>query len=143
MPALKETVYAAQGLGCRWDNPSFTGRPAHVSDVKELSNARLLHGGPKQMRRYNRLKAFNRLRDNVDAERGWCDGYAYLLLATGRAEIMLDPIVDIWDAAAPFSVVTEAGGTLTDWSGNPTHTAPEAVATNGHLFEQVIREIRR
>ncbi len=138
MPALGETVYAAKGLGCRWDRRDFTGRPARVSDVNDLSQARLLHGGPKLMHKHNKLAAFNRLRDQVYAERGWCDGYAYLLLATGRAEIMLDPILHLWDTAAPLPVVTEAGGTFTDWSGTPTHTAPEAVATNGHLFEPVM-----
>ena len=142
MPALSETVYAAKGLGCRWDNPNFNARPARVSNVNDLSQARLLHGGAKLMHRHNKLAAFSRLRDRVFAERGWCDGYAYLLIATGRAEIMLDPVLNVWDTAAPFPVVTEAGGTLTDWSGNSTHTAPEAVATNGHLFEQVMATIR-
>jgi fructose-1,6-bisphosphatase/inositol monophosphatase family enzyme len=142
MPALGETVSAAKGLGCRWDSPRFSGRPAQVSTVSELSQARMLHGVPKLMKKYGKLEAFHRLRDQVYAERGWCDGYAYLLLATGRAEIMLDPILSIWDAAAPCAVVTEAGGTLTDWSGRTTHTAPEAVATNGHLFEKVMTAIR-
>ena len=142
MPALGETVYAAKGLGCRWDGRDFTGRPARVSDVSDLSQARLLHGGPKLMHKHSKLAAFNRLRDQVYAERGWCDGYAYLLLATGRAEIMLDPILHLWDTAAPLPVVTEAGGTFTDWSGKRTHTAPEAIATNGQLFEQVMSAVR-
>jgi histidinol phosphatase-like enzyme (inositol monophosphatase family) len=142
MPALGETVCAARGLGCRWASPRFSSRPAQVSTVSELSKARMLHAGPKLMKKYGKLEAFQRLRDQVYAERGWCDGYAYLLLATGRAEIMLDPILSIWDAAAPRAVVTEAGGTLTDWSGHPTHTAPDAIATNRHLFEQVMATIR-
>jgi fructose-1,6-bisphosphatase/inositol monophosphatase family enzyme len=94
------------------------------------------------MHRHAKLDAFNRLRDRVYADRGWCDAYAYLLIATGRAEIMLDPILAIWDTAALLPVVTEAGGTFTDWSGNTTHTAPEAIATNGHLFGQVMATIR-
>ena len=141
MPALGETVYAAQGLGCRWNSPNFSARPAQVSDVHDLARARLLHGGPKLMERCGKLEAFHRLRNLVYAERGWCDGYAYLLIATGRAEIMLDPILSIWDTAALLPVVTEAGGTLTDWSGTPTHTAPEAIATNGHLFDDVMEVI--
>lgn len=142
MPALGETVYAARGFGCRWDTPRFAGRPARVSTVSELSKARLLHGGPKLMNRHGKLEAFRRLRDRVYAERGWCDGYAYLLLATGRAEIMLDPRVALWDTAAPSCVVTEAGGTFTDWTGKRTHAAPEAIATNSKLFEAVMAELR-
>ena len=140
-PALKETVYAAKGLGCTWRARAGEQRAAKVSDVAELSQARLLHGGPKLLYKHGKGQAFERLREKVYAERGWCDAYAYLLIATGRAEIMLDPILSIWDTAALLPVVTEAGGTLTDWSGNATHTAPEAIATNGHLFEQVMATI--
>lgn len=142
MPALGETVYAAKGLGCRWDTAHFTGRPASVSDIDDLSQARLLHGGPKLIEQYGKRDAFRRLRARVYAERGWCDGYAHLLIATGRAEIMLDPILAIWDSAALLPVVTEAGGTFTDWSGQTTHTAPEGISTNGHLFNQVMATIR-
>ena len=141
MPALSETVYAGRGMGCRWDTERFREQPARVSDVRELSRARLLHGGPKLMQRFGKSAAFERLRENVYAERGWCDGYAYALVATGRAEIMLDPILSIWDTAALMPVITEAGGTLTDWSGTRTHTAPEAVATNGHLFEATMTKL--
>jgi histidinol phosphatase-like enzyme (inositol monophosphatase family) len=141
-PALAETVYAARGSGCTWERRAEESRPARVSDVRELSRARLLHGGPKLLHRHGKLEAFNRLRERVYAERGWCDAHAHALIATGRAEIMLDPVLAIWDTAALLPVLTEAGGTLTDWSGNATHTAPEAIATNGHLFEQVMAEIR-
>lgn len=141
LPALGETVYAASGLGCWWDSSRFKQRPARVSEVSRLCDARLLHGGPKLMTRHGKLDAFNRLCENVYAERGWCDGYSYALLATGRAEIMLDPILSIWDVAPLAPVISEAGGTLTDWTGTKTHVAGEAVATNGRLFEAVMAKI--
>jgi fructose-1,6-bisphosphatase/inositol monophosphatase family enzyme len=110
--------------------------------VCELSQARLLHPGAKLLHRHRKLEALNRLRDKVYADRGWCDAYAYLLIATGRAEIMLDPILSIWDTAAVLPIVTEAGGTFTDFAGNTTHTAPEAIATNRKLFDAVMVEVR-
>jgi len=143
VPALRETAWAARGLGCTWRSPAGGTRPARVSPVDDLAQARLLHAGPKLMQRHDKAEPFERLCRCVYAERGWCDGYSYLLIATGRAEIMLDPILAIWDMAALLPVVTEAGGTLTDWAGNTTHTAPEAVATNGVLFEEVMAELRR
>lgn len=76
------------------------------------------------------------------ADRGWSDGYAYALLATGRAEIVLDPRMAIWDTAALLPVVTESGGTLTDWRGRSTHDGGEAIGTNGYLFEPVMHLIR-
>lgn len=137
MPALHETVYAARGLGCRWN-----GRVARVSEIRDLSQARMFNAPMKLMTRYSRAAAFARLAEQTATDRGCLDGYAYALLATGRAEIVLDPIMNIWDTAALLPCILEAGGTLTDWSGNTTHTAPEAVATNGHLFDAVMRCIR-
>ncbi len=137
MPALGETVYAARGHGCRWN-----GRAARVSPRRTLAEARLLCVGGKFVAECGRAREYERLRTACALERGWCDGYAYALVATGRAEIALDPRMALWDTAALQPVITEAGGMLTDWSGHPTHTAPEAVATNGHLHAEVVRLIR-
>jgi histidinol-phosphatase len=137
LPALGETVYAARGLGCRWN-----GRPAHVSDVSDLAHGRLVVTSPKLIYQHGRGPAYERLRDACYADRGWSDAYGYALLATGRAEIVLDPVMALWDTAALLPIVTEAGGTLTDWAGHPTHTAPEAVATNGRLFDAALALLR-
>ncbi len=137
LPALGETVYAARGLGCRWN-----GRPAHVSDVSDLSRARLLVTSTKLVYQHGRGPAYERLRGACYVDRGWSDAYGYALLATGRAEVVLDPVMSIWDTAALLPIVTEAGGTLTDWSGDTTHTAPAVIATNGALFEAVMAKVR-
>jgi fructose-1,6-bisphosphatase/inositol monophosphatase family enzyme len=66
-----------------------------------------------------------------------------LLVSTGRAEVMIDPILNVWDAAAVQPIVEEAGGTFTDWKGNPTIHAGEAIATNGHVLDEVLRLTRQ
>lgn len=137
MPALGETVYAARGLGCRWN-----GRAAHVSDVSELSEARLVFASSKAPKKYGKGPEFERLLAASGHDRGFPDAYGYALVATGRAEIALDPVMNLWDTAALFPVLTEAGGTLTDWNGNATHTAPEAIATNGRLFPAVMQTLK-
>ena len=65
-------------------------------------------------------------------------GRGYLLVATGRAEVMLDPIMSVWDAAALQPILQEAGGTFTDWQGNPTIHAGEGLATNGLVLDEVL-----
>jgi histidinol-phosphatase len=133
LPALSETLWAARGLGCFWN-----GRRARVSDVAELREARVVHAGAQWMEACGRGREASRLLRACHKDRGWCDAYGYALVATGRAEISLDPAMQIWDTAALLPVVTEAGGTLTDWQGNPTHTAPEALATNGRLLAPLL-----
>jgi fructose-1,6-bisphosphatase/inositol monophosphatase family enzyme len=70
--------------------------------------------------------------------RTWGDGYGYLLVATGRAELMVDPQANPWDLAAVGLVVTEAGGRFTDWKGNNTAFGGNAIGANQVVFHQVL-----
>jgi fructose-1,6-bisphosphatase/inositol monophosphatase family enzyme len=89
-----------------------------------------------QMQAYQNLEARARL------TRTWGDCYGYLLVATGRADIMIDPIMNVWDAAAVQPILEEAGGTFTDWKGQPTIYSGEGVATNGALLNEVLALLR-
>jgi histidinol phosphatase-like enzyme (inositol monophosphatase family) len=134
-PALNETVYALRDGGAFWN-----GRRARVSGVSSLKDAVLLgsdvHMGEKKQ------PAWERLRQSTYFQRTWGDAYGYALVATGRAEIMCDSIMNVWDCA-PFGVIMEeAGGTFTDWRGRPTIHGGESVATNGVLFEPTMRVVR-
>ncbi len=137
LPALGETVYAARGLGCWWN-----GRRARVSTVAELSAARLCTTSTSLLAEHAKLEGYTRLRDRCLSDRGWGDAYQYALVATGRAEIACDPIVSLWDTAALEPVVREAGGAFTDWHGRPGYAAPEALATNGVLHDEVVATLR-
>jgi fructose-1,6-bisphosphatase/inositol monophosphatase family enzyme len=75
----------------------------------------------------------------LDVTRTWGDCYGYLLVATGRAEVMIDPILNVWDAAAVQPIIEEAGGSFTDWAGRSTIQAGEAVATNGAVLAEVLQ----
>jgi histidinol-phosphatase len=72
--------------------------------------------------------------------RTWGDCYGYLLVATGRADIMVDDIVSEWDVAAMMPIIAEAGGVITDWRGRTTALGGDAIATNARLASTV-REI--
>jgi len=135
LPALNETVYAVRGGGCFWN-----GRRCRVSAVDRLADAVLLtsglnYFGPKQA-------AWDRLLRASYIQRTWGDAYGYALVATGRAEIMADPAMYLWDSAPLQLIMEEAGGTFTDWSGEPTIHNGESIATNGHLFSAVMDQIQ-
>ena len=135
-PALGETVYAARGLGCYWN-----GRRARVSAQSDLSEATLLLS---EVTGYGRNQAaLDALVASTRIQRTWGDSYGYMLVATGRSDVMVDPAMHLWDNG-PFDVIMpEAGGTFTDWSGREGLLAPSTVATNGVLFEPVMDVIRR
>lgn len=136
-PALNEMVYARRGGGCFWN-----GRPARVSAVSRLTDAVLLASDLDTFARFNRQDAFQRLITATYFQRTWGDAYGYALVATGRAEIMLDPVMAVWDCGPLQVILEEAGGTFTDWRGTPTIFGGEALATNGALFESVMELIQ-
>jgi histidinol-phosphatase len=140
-PALGETVYAAEGMGCRYKSGS-AAKPqmAQVSSVATLSEGLLLTTEIVGFRdrRSDATDVFMRLQRAAGVTRTWGDGYGYLMVATGRAEIMVDPIVNLWDAAPLLPIIQEAGGHFGDWNGNPTIRAGEALATNGRLTREVL-----
>jgi histidinol phosphatase-like enzyme (inositol monophosphatase family) len=134
MPALGETLYAARGIGC-----SLNGEPARVSTTATLEDALLLATDFGVCESYGFGRAADELERQVAARRTWGDCYGYVLVATGRADIMFDPVMNVWDCAALLPVMTEAGGTFTDWRGRASIHGGNAIATNGLLFEQVMK----
>jgi histidinol phosphatase-like enzyme (inositol monophosphatase family) len=131
-PALGETLAAATGLGCR-----ANGRPARVSSVANLADATVVYTDGRDLER-RRPGAWARIKQATRQQRGWGDCYGHCLVATGRADIALDPLMHLWDSAALLPIVREAGGRFTDWSGRATIHGGHAVSTNRALFEQVM-----
>lgn len=135
-PALGDSIYAARGQGSFWN-----GRRVRVSALSTLGDATLLLSevagyGAKQ-------PALEALVGATRIQRTWGDSYGYFLVATGRAELMVDPAMHVWDNG-PFDVILpEAGGTFTDWSGRVGVSVPASVATNGALYEPVMAMIRQ
>lgn len=126
-PALGETVYAVAGHGCYWN-----GRRARVSRVSELDQACLVLSGMEGFGP-GVLEALQR---STRLQRTWGDAYGYALVATGRADVMIDPVCSLWDVAPMRVLLAEAGGAITGWNKAPAET--DAVATNGRLQGQVL-----
>lgn len=136
-PGLNETVYAARGHGCYWN-----GRRSRVSGVSTLADAVMLASDLNTFAAFGREEAFQHLIKKTYIQRTWGDAYGYALVATGRAEVMLDPVMALWDCGPLQIILEEAGGTFTDWRGTPTIYGGEAIATNGVLYEQVMALVR-
>jgi histidinol-phosphatase len=134
-PALSESIVAARGEGCWWN-----GSRARVSTVADLSDARLVTSDARFMRDVTRRERWMRLQEGARTMRTWGDCYGYLLVATARADIMVDDVIADWDGAALMPIVAEAGGVFTDWQGRPTAFGGDAIATNASL-DEVVREI--
>lgn len=138
LPALSETLYAARGRGA-W-HVLGDARPvrARVSDRDRLEDGLFLTTEVPTWRRRGAGDAYRRLEERTRLARTWGDCYGYVLVATGRAEIMVDPFLSLWDAAALLPVMEEAGGRFTDWTGEARPDGGDGVGTNGRLDGEVL-----
>lgn len=136
-PGTDEMLCAADGEGAWWN-----GRRAHVSDVSSMERAWVCFTNVRNMGKYGRAEAWERVNTSAYAARGWGDAYGYLAVATGRAEAMLDPIMATWDCG-PFPVIfKEAGGYFGSWDGRSGHLHKEALACNSALLPEMLRLIK-
>lgn len=138
IPGLNECVYAAQGQGCWYSRGGAAPVAARVSSTERLASGLFITSQVDSFAARGAQEAFEALQREAYVTRTWGDCYGYLLVATGRAEVMIDPMMNVWDAAAVQPILEEAGGSFTDWRGNRTIYAGEAVGTNGRVLDEVL-----
>jgi histidinol-phosphatase len=127
-PVVNEIVAGAPGEGAWWN-----GARCHVSAVSALHESTVLTTDERFPDRPDRRAGWERVSHASRVSRSWGDCYGYLLVATGRAEGMFDPVLSPWDSAALQPIIAEAGGVFTDWEGRATAFGGSAIATNAAL----------
>lgn len=133
-PVLDEMVSAAVGLGC-----DFNGEKATVRECKDLSEATFLTTDIQSFYDYGYGNGLEDLLNQTRYHRTWGDAYGHMMVAIGRADIMVDAIVSVWDAAALLPILQEAGGSFSDLNGDKTIHTGNALSTNKFLKNEIIR----
>lgn len=109
-----------------------------VRSVYNLSDATLLTTDHLNVGKYQNKNGFENLINQVKLYRNWGDCYGYYLLATGFADIMIDPIMNIWDSMALIPIIKGAGGIITDYHGNDPVNGNSIVASIPELHTKVV-----
>ena len=131
-PALGETLAAASGHGTRWN-----GRPAHVRTNPSLAEAFVGFTDAAAFAQHGRAEAWRRLQAAAAYRPGWSDAYGHALVASGRLDAMLDPVMHAWDCG-PFPVLLrEAGGRFGAWDGRETIHGGEGVSCSAAVWPQL------
>lgn len=143
IPASRETVHAATGAGAWYLKDGAAPRPARVGNCQRLEEALFCTSEVDGFYKVDRFDAFAALSRAAKLARTWGDCYGYLLVATGRADLMVDPRMHVWDAAALLPILLEAGGAFTDWQGNETIYGGNGIAANRALLQQAVAITRR
>ncbi len=118
----------------------FNGAPSHVRQCSGIASATVLSTCIKNVEKYQKGANFMRLIADCAVFRTWGDGYGYLMLAAGRADVMVDPVTSPWDSLAVIPVVRGAGGVITDYQGGPAAGGRSIIAAvDAQLHAEVVR----
>lgn len=135
-PPLDEMVAAGRGLGCRWN-----GKRCHVSNVARVEDSVVCTTDVERLLSRPIGSGWRRLQQRAKFSRTWGDAYGHALVATGRVEVQVDPVMKPWDAGPFLTIVTEAGGRFTTLDGRATLHGGSGVSTNGLVHDDVLREL--
>ena len=141
-PALHERVTAILGEGAHWIRDGQSTSVARVRPCATLADALVCTSGSEYYIKSARVNAFHRLALAARRIRGWSDCYGLLLVATGRADAVVDPIMHPWDIGPYAIILPEAGGVLTDWSGITRLDGGDAIACAPTLADELRRVLR-
>ena len=141
-PALNEVVYARRDHGTWRKQGDAPPVRCHVRKTPELSQAVFCFTSSGGWDSAGHWETFGQLTRATRLSRGWGDCYGHVLVATGRADVMVDPALAIWDAAALIPIVTEAGGCFIDWTGQQTVDGGNGISVIPELKSAVLRVIQ-
>jgi len=109
-----------------------------IRNCNDLSEAVLLTTDHLNIKKYKDINKFNNLIEKVKLYRNWGDCYGYYLLATGYADIMIDPVMSIWDTAALVPIIKGAGGLITDYNGEDPMKSDNVIAASPGIHQQIL-----
>lgn len=132
-PMLNEVYDAGRGLGAR-----MNGDPIHVSDVTDLADSMLVTTGFESYESHELAEFYVHLARATHRSRGLGDFWGHMLVARGAADLMVEPVVATWDFAPLVAIVEEAGGTITQVTGEAYTHEGSLMTTNGHLHDEVV-----
>ena len=114
-------------------------RAVQLREVHHISEATLLTTDIASIGKYQKSDGFEKLLKQTRLFRTWGDCYGYLLVASGGADIMLDPIMNPWDILPLIPIIRGAKGMITTWSGTEAHKGNSCVATSKTLHPRVLK----
>lgn len=137
-PATGEMCHAAVGLGAL-----YNGKPCRVRSCTTLCDATLLSTDITTIQSTGLMDSFSGLLQACRVHRTWGDAYGHMMVASGRADIMFDPVLNIWDAAPLLPILREAGGVFRALDGIETIAGGNGISSNLELLPELNRVLNK
>lgn len=134
-PVLKHFLYGDNRIA------ELNDQRVKVRTCQRIEDSVLVTTDILNIGEYQNLEKFNELINRAKLYRGWGDCYGYYLLATGYIDIMIDPIMSVWDTMALVPVVRGAGGIITDYQGKDVLKGDSVIATSPGIHSEVVKAL--
>lgn len=134
-PITHQFLLGAEGV------TSLNGRLVKVRGCNRVEDATILSSGHYYVEQYADMRAYEAFTRRAKLYYTWGDCHGYYLLATGYADVMLDPIMSPWDLLALIPIIEGAGGKITDWHGGDAAIGTSIIATSGTIHSEVVRAL--
>ena len=125
-PFIGELFYAAGGEAW-YEGPHGARQRLSARKTVALSEATLCTTTPALFQGDRRV-AYDRLEKAVRLARYGTDCYAYVMLAAGNVDLVVEVGLQPYDIVALIPIIEAAGGVVTEWSGGPAEDGGGIVA---------------
>lgn len=132
-PILKELMIGDNKI------TTLNDKKVKIRTCKKIEDAVLLTTDHLNVYHYQNGNNFETLIRKVKLYRNWGDCYGYYLLASGFADIMIDPIMSVWDLTALIPIIKGAGGVITDFQGNDAIKGNSIIASGKSIHKELIK----
>ncbi|MFO7525756.1 MAG: histidinol-phosphatase [Ignavibacteriaceae bacterium] len=119
----------------------LNGQKTAVRKCSSLNDAVLITGDHFNIGKFQNQHKFDDLAKRVKLYRHWGDCFGYYLLATGFVDIVIDPVMSVWDSMALIPIVRGAGGVISDYQGNNPVTGNSIIASSPEIHSDIIRSL--
>jgi histidinol phosphatase-like enzyme (inositol monophosphatase family) len=116
-------------------------RPARVRQCVRLADATLLASSHWQSGEQRGSAALGALIAQVKMYRTWGDCFGYFAVATGGADLMIDPQLAYWDVAAVVPAIEGAGGRVASLQGGDPLRDLSLIAGEGALLDEALARL--
>ena len=117
---------------------TMNGVTVRMRETPSMEEATMLVTDHTDVWKHKDGPAFDALAARVRLFRSWGDCYGYALLASGHADVMIDPILQPWDMLALIPIIRGAGGIVSSYEGGNPLTSNSLIAAAPSLHRQVI-----
>jgi myo-inositol-1(or 4)-monophosphatase len=140
---LKDEMFAAY----RGGGVTLNGRSVRVSTVDRLADAFLATGFPytRRVAAFNNVQLLDHfLRRSQGVRRMGSAALDMAYVACGRFDGFWEPQLSPWDVSAGALLVEEAGGRMSDFSGETSRllTGEEVIASNSRIHAEMLTVVR-